>query len=935
VEFTAASNINDLLPILCAPDKLEIFLKYNPEAQEAEEKVGKLAHLVVSCVADLPMQTPCYAALTLAVHEHVKGNAPFEGFASRCLQYTMLQIAKELDTTLLTSNATASRSTCRLKLYLRYLCLLANIGMVVGHEGETTVDPNQMSVFGFITVLVDAASAAAEQFNNPTAGYWLALVVLSTVPYLTELPSVSRDGIEEKILRPLGQLLSGYRSAYTPGTGMTALLLSQPQVEDGDEAEVDDEEEEDDQEGDGSGQICDSLQDLLRATNHWCKEGRSSRFALPFDAPWKGLILRSVPNPDSGEESESRQIAYTDSPLYLRFPQECQLLNMLLSGAGSDSPLRLQYFSLEGAVFGRLPIFGSSPDPENDDDDDDDEEEGMEGGAAKNERLDAFKSMSLLDRYFVAESLRDCLLSHESQVNPAGLQFGSAKSTAEELLRVCHVFSDGEENTTNGIEYAILETIFALLAQSNEYSSIRHIYLSRVLLELVRLEPTRITHALMTAMTNLFQDYLPALAPTARENFSSWFAFHLTNTDYQWPAAYWNLWEPYATSDKRSSRGEFLRRALNCMADNTCDPTVIVKQSFGGLAQTLSKELLGRSILPFEESSAVWLETEVHRRLWDNQEDATTLLNYMLGNEVTSALGVAGASFVRTDALIRVVLDPARLLHEGTKVALDKATGIIQCGEDDMGDDSTFSKDVYVLVTNAVQTYKATILGVLEKDAEEVGGDKEVAMIQGGAYLLRRGESLLCWNSGLLESFAVSLIQNRVVHASSVLKWVLRDVGDSFLAPVLPGWSTFAIAATRETILLTVSDETVGGTMAIDNGAPDDALATQLLDKVGRLLHYSVQRACTILSTAHVDEKKLHPVHVDIVEGIKTLLFASKNLLSSALVRPVGGRKSILASEIDEIFSKSDMTGAALAALCPADQTSAAVVLLKKSLEYA
>ncbi len=84
-----------------------------------------------------------------------------------------------------------------------------------------------------------------------------------------------------------------------------------------------------------------------------------------------------------------------------------------------------------------------------------------------------------------------------------------------------------------------------------------------------------------------------------------------------------------------------------------------------------------------------------------------------------------------------------------------------------------------------------------------------------------------------------------------------------------------------------------------------------------------------------MDEKKLHPVHVDIVEGIKTLLFASKNLLSSALLRPVGVRKSILASEIDEMLSKSDMTGAALGALCPADQSSAAVVLLKKSLEYA
>ena len=924
VEYTAASNINDLLPVLCAPDKLDVLLKYSPDSQRAEEKVGKLVHLVVSCVADLPMQTPCYAALTLAVHEQVKGNAPFEGFAKRCLQYVMMQIAKELDTTLLTSNATTSRSTCRLKLYLRYLCILANIGVVVAHEGESSVDPTQMTVFGFISVLVDAASATAEQFNNPTAGYWLALVVLSTVPYLSE--TIPHDEIEEKIRKPLGQLLSGYMSSFTPGTGITALLLNEPQVEEGDEAE---EEAEDDDEStaDGSGQICDSLQDLLRATNNWRKEGQTSRFALPMDAPWKGLTLRSDPNPDSDGAFESRPIAYSDSPLYLSFPQECQLLNLLLSGTGSDSPLRLQFFSLEGAVFGRLPIFGSPPDPE------DEEDEEMEDGASKNDQLEAFRSMSLLDRYFVAESLRDCLLSHESEVNPSGLQFGSAKSAAEELLRVCHVFSEREDEAGNGIEYAILETIFALLAQSNEYSSLRHIYLTRVLLELVRLEPSRITQALMVAITNLFQDYLPALTPTARDNFGTWFAFHLTNTDYQWPSAYWQLWEPYATSDQRSSRGEFLRKVLQCMADNTCDPTILVKQALGGVAQSLAKELLGRSMLDFEESPAVWLEAEVQRRVWDSQEDATTLLDYMLGSEVGSALDSAGANFARTDALIRAVLGPARQLHEATKTALDTAARGITNGEDDMEDDSTFSKDVYVLVTTALQTYTSTLVGVLEKDAAEIAGDRDVAMIRGGAFLLRRAESILSWNLPLLESFVVCAVQNRVVQAASVFKWVLRDFDDSVVATVLPCWSRITVAAIRETVILIVRDETAGGIMTIDNGEPDNALAGQLLEKVGGLLHYSIERACVILSTAQLDERKLHPVHVDIVEGVKALLFASRQIVRSALLRPVGIRKSITSSDVEELFSKSNVTGAALAARCYADKSSAAVVLLKKSLE--
>jgi hypothetical protein len=932
VEYTTASNINDLLPILCAPDKLETLLKYSPQAPKMEEKVGKLVHLVVSCVADLPLQTPCYAALTLAVHEQVKGNPSFEGFATRCLQYAMLQIAKELDTTLLTSNPTAARSTCRLKLLLRYLCILANMGLVTAYEGELTVDPNRMTVFGFVSVLVDSATAAAEQFNNATVGCWLALIVLSTVPYLLELPSIPSDVIEEKICKPLERLLGTfYKSSFTPGTGMTSLLLKEPQVEGDEQDEDDEEEEEDEDEGEGSGQICDSLQDLLRATKYWRKEGQASRFAIPVDAPWKGLILKAVPNPDSGEETESRPVTYTESPLYLAFPQECQLLNLLLSGAGSDSPLKLQYFSLEGTVFGRLPIFGSPPDPE---EEDDDEEEEMEGGATKNEQLEAFRALSLLDRYFVAETLRDCLLSHESHVSPSGLQFGSAKSAAEELLRVCHVFpSTGEDDPSKGMEYAILETIFALLAQSTERSSLRHIYLSRVLLELTRLEPSRISQALAIAMTNLFQDYLPALVPAARENFSCWFAFHLTNTDYQWPSGYWQVWEPYATSENESSRGTFVRRALHLMAENLADPTLMVKQSFGSVVPSLTKEVLGRSSVPLEESPVASLESEINRRIWDNQEDPTILLEYLRGDEVGDAVGASTSGWARTDAFVRVLLDPARQLEEGIKTVLENVLAGVEGGEDDMEDDSTLSKDPYGTITGAIEKYKTTLVGVLGKDAEANGG--EAAVVQGGAFLLRRVESMTSFNSGLLDGVVVSLLQNRVVGGMSVLKWVLRDVGDSVVAPLVPAWSKFSSIAVRECLISTTSDATAGGIMTIDGGggAPGDELVTDLTSKVGQLLNYALQRVCSLLVMTQLNEKKLKPVHVNLVEGMKSLVFTSKILFTSTLTRSSGIHKPLLASEVEDIISKSEMSGTSLAAVCATDQTSTAVVNLKQSLE--
>ncbi len=930
VEYTAASNINDLLPILCAPDKLELLLKYSPHATQPEDKVGKLVHLVISCVADLPMQTPCYAALTLAVHEQVQGT-PYQGFATRCLQYALLQIAKELDTTMLTSNPAAAQSTCRLKLLLRYLCILANMGLLTAYEGEATVDPNHMTVFGFISVFVDAATAAAEQFHNVAASSWLALMVLSAIPYLMESQSIPHDVIENKIRKPLDHLLSNYQSTFTPGTGMTALLLKAPQVEDDDEDDQDDEEEDDENEAEGSGQICDSLQDLLRATKYWRKEGQACRFALPLDAPWKGLLIRAVPNSESGEGTDSRPIVYSDSPLYLSFPQECQLLNLLLSGVGSDSLLKLQYFTLEGAVFGRLPIFGSPPDPEGADDDDDEDE--IEDGANKNERLESFRAMSLLDRYFIGESLRDTLLSHESYVTPAGLQLGSAKSAAEELLRVCHLFPQSDnDDISKGIEYAILEAIFALLAQSNNFSSLRHIYLSRVLLELIRLEPSRISQALAVAMTNLFQDYLPALVPAARENFSTWFAFHLANTDYQWPSAYWQLWEPYVTSDRSSSRGAFVRRSLHLMTENVSDPTAIVKQSFGGVSQSLVKEMLNRSCVPIDHTPDEAIENEVNRRLWDNQEDPAVLLEYLQSDEVSLALGSSG--WPRIDVLMRVLLDPARQLHESTKVVLEKAAGGIEGDQDDMKDDSKISKDVYITITNAIQRYKATLLGVLGKDADSKVGDKDDALVHGGAYLLRRTESIVAFNACLLEGVLVSLLQNGVLEGLSVLKWVLRDEGDSLVAPILSSWYKYASIAVREGLLLSLNDATMGGIMVLDSeNAIEEEFVTKYISKVVRLLNYAICRVCSLLETTQVDEVKLKPIHIDLVEGMKVLVFTSKKLLCTTSARPAGIMKQLPASVIEILISKSGMSGASLAASCSTKGSSVAMSLLKKSLE--
>ena len=937
VVSTSAGNINDLTAVLCAEDKMELLLKFHAPPSEMEvrsidrpgkpeEKVGKLVHLVVSCAADLPLQTPCYAALTLSVHEHVKGSQ-WEGFARRCVEYTMTNIARDLDTILLRGEEQAQAS-CRVKLMLRYLAILAKIGIVKGFEGEESLGTNKMTVFGLLCLLTEAAIAASEQFNNSSAAIVLSVLVLSTLPYIMEY--VPRDAISEKLMRPIESLLESYKSTFSPGVGISSILLKEEQLEDDDEEEEDEEEEddeddEDEEEDEASGQICDSLQDLLRASQRLKNEGEPSRFCLPLDAPWKGLVRRSTPNPEGGE-TESQPIVFSEESMYISFIHESQAISLL---RGEERQLNLQCFHLDGIVFGRLPIFGSPPDPE--DADDEDDEEDMEEGAAKNEQLEAFKGYSILDRYFIAETMRDCLVSHESYVSGTGVQQGSAKTAAEELLSVYHVLSG--ENPSSGLEYAILETILALIAQSTEYGTLRHLFLSRVLLELVRLEPSRLSPALAVAMTNLFQDYLPSLGPSARDNLSRWFAFHLINTEYQWPSAYWQLWEPYAISTKHSSRGGFVRRALNVMAENVSDPADVANQCLS-CAKSLAGELLGRSTAAAlaADTTAASLTFEVSRRVWDNDEDPSLLRDYLLGEEVSTLISQQGqgVEWLRTDAVIHVIVEPARQLHEGARRSIEKL------GDDDeMADDSALSKDAEVLITDSIARYKQVLLDVIAKDAESLEGDKNELVTLGGAILLRRVESVAFFNSSLLQSIVSCLVKYRVVSELSVLRWLLGDLGDSISADVVLRWWTYATEAFQEGLASLERDTTGGGNMAIDGGErnSNEQFSSQSINGLNQMLQYAVKRVSSEVMSSQGDAKRPSPLQVDLIEGMKAFALNSKLLLMSSLTRPAGIRTPMKPHEVLDLLSKSEVSGSVLSGLCEGDESLGTISLLQRSLE--
>mmetsp|Transcript_5691 Transcript_5691/g.13402 ORF Transcript_5691/g.13402 Transcript_5691/m.13402 type:complete len:996 (+) Transcript_5691:185-3172(+) len=906
VESTTANNINDLTPVLCAQDKVEMLCKFQAPETPAKpiDKAGKLGHLVVSCAAGLPLQTPCYAALTLSIHEQLKGG-PYQGFAKRCVDYAMRNIGRDLDVILLLGKEKAQAS-CRAKLLLRYLAILGKIGVVRSFESEASADPNKMTVFDLLCLMVDLAKAAGEQHKNMAAASVLVFLVLSTLPYI--VGSVPPGAISEKLLSPIESFLQAYKSTYAPGVGMTAVLLKEEQAEE-DDADEDDDEEEDDDDEDTSGQVCDSLQDLFRSCKNLGQNGQSTRFCLPIDAPWKGLLR---PNPENA--AEIQQTTFSEEAYYLSLP-ECHTIAHLMQG---DSQFKLECFNLEGIVFGRLPIFGSPPDPE--------DEEDMEEEAAKTEQFKAYeKGFGLMDRYFVAETIRDCLISHESSVTDTGLEHGGAKTAAEELMSVSEVFSG--VNPAFGFEFAILENILALIAQASEVSALRQTYLSRVLLELVRLDPGRFSSALASGLGNLFNDYMPALVPSARENLSRWFCFHLANTEYQWPTAFWKIYESYAIKTTASSRGAFVRRALNLMAENESNPTHIISRCFSE-SKGLTNELVGRTRHAVEAYPADCpmdsLEKELRSRIWDKEEDPSLLGEFLMGDEVASKAN--GGSWFRTEVLIRVLMEPAKQAKEAMVASLEPSGD----DEDKMDEGEGAAKDFQVTISEALIRYKQVLMGAINKDAEANGGGHEDAAISGGAMLLKQMESFASFHSGLLEGIVACLVRQKIVGFFSVLKWALSDTGDAPVTDVVSRWSRYATSAVRERVVAMDEESNPAG-MTIDSAtaATDEAFCGQVMTMLFQGLQYAIKRVVALLSTS--TEKKLNPLQVELLQGMKDLTSGSKSILITYLQQGKGTRKGVLPDDIEKAFVQLNLSGPALAQLCEGQQP--AVVLLRKSLE--
>jgi len=365
------------------------------------------------------------------------------------------------------------------------------------------------------------------------------------------------------------------------------------------------------------------------------------------------------------------------------------------------------------------------------------------------------------------------------------------------------------------------------------------------------------------------------------------------------------------------------------MAENVSDPSDFISRCFSE-AKGLSNELVGRARHALEaypaDSPMDSLEKELRSRIWDKEEDPSLLGDFLMGDEVASKAN--GGSWFRTEVMIRVLMEPAKQAKEAMLASLEPSDD----DENKMDEGEGAAKDFQVIISEALFRYKQVLSAAIAKDAEAMGGGHEDAVISGGAMLLKQMESIASFHSGLLEGIVGCLVSQKIIGFFSVLKWALSDTGETAVSDLVPRWSSYAICAIRESVVAMDEENNPAG-MTVDStaAASDEEFCGKVMTMLSHGLQYAIKRAVVLLSTSA--EKKLNPLQVELVQGIKDLTRSSKAILVAFLQQEKGTRKGVLPDAIEEAFVKLNLSGPSLAQLCESPQP--AVTLLRKSLESA
>jgi len=1022
---TMSKNVTSLSSVLCG--KAHLFLQSEPNSVDASMVAGPLASGLVQAAAVGPLQTPCYAALALAVQEQdsvmnmtppeESMNAATPGsseFASRTVQYAIRVLARDLDTILLVEpppqeapppdfrNSNINRTTStvepepmarivlRVRLVLRYLGLLTKLGVVApqqhvnanddeDHQHDASFDPvvsatnhQPIGFHGLLQSLVQAASllwqggGGVGDKTNADLAVLLAYIVYSVMPYLA-IGAASSGFWQEQILQPLQSILDTYQSEYEPGVGPKSILLKYEQSDPAVGEEEDDDEEDDDDDDDegASSQVCDSLQDLKRCVQSIVESGeqpQSYRFALFTDAPWKALTKprtgpQSMDTGDAdeggmGEDAPPEPLLFTGNPLSLQvFPESLALTMIIggsvaLGGASENVRLKASQIDLQGIVVGRLPIFGS-PRGSDDEEEDMEDEEGP-----RNERLQMYsKTFGLVDRYFLGEAVRDCLLTHEPKVSETGVERGSAKSVAEQIWSIRQLILAVEDSTdpaesaggatspSAGLEFVLVEVILSLIVQASRQSDFLGLtYLSRVLLELMKLEPAAVTAATVHAVSTLVEDYMPALVPTARYNLSQWFAFHLIHSNYQWPEGYWKHWEPHVLSGWDNSRGAFVKDALAIMTENLSDPANdLLPHLPNSLATTMAPEETKES--PSQINALI---QDLDRRVWDMSEDPSTILPHMVGSEIeeSTASDIQAEEneryriFWRTRVVIRALL--SSMLREREVLRSSILTAGEQNNDEGMmdQDNTRNSVDTVPQLMDVIRRYRPLIEGVNAKDTETLnGGDATQISLDRESVVLDQISDCCSYARTLFSTVVKIFIDENLISPLGLLRWCVGGGLEETKNMTTLRWWEFAESALSTGGRRLLSGATGSGNTAMDTDDDTNGKSLNLrnveafINFVTPMLKSTVERvnSMVLVTQSEGHPKKLAPRDVVAIEGCKTLVRASREMLfSSCSLRDM--------EEALEAYKASEITGPNLANLCTSSDRIASKVLIQ-SLE--
>ena len=194
------------------------------------DAAGPTAALIVHCAASLPLQTPAYVTLT----KEIELSAPdsHANFAQRCVTYALDIVQNDLKSLVVADSSTDV--LLRLKLLMRYLCMLEKIGILTSDESSCCDE-----------ICLNMIDLVKDENTNTRVKLSLLYLLLSSLPYYATIKDENIGFATEVIDIVESSWLPRVKKLFAPGIGVKAIYLKVEQKEE--------EDEEDEEEGKSNG----------------------------------------------------------------------------------------------------------------------------------------------------------------------------------------------------------------------------------------------------------------------------------------------------------------------------------------------------------------------------------------------------------------------------------------------------------------------------------------------------------------------------------------------------------------------------------------------------------------------------------------------------------------------------------------------------------